>query len=74
MSEPAFKYDFYRKEWPWTSLLWSCAGVDKELLRHCPRSEWAKYEGIGGVRLEDMVLVTEDGCENLTQAPKVLEL
>ena len=32
------------------------------------------YEGIGGVRLEDMVLVTEDGCENLTNAPKVLEI
>lgn len=32
------------------------------------------YPGIGGVRLEDMVLVTEDGCENLTQAEKVLEI
>ena len=32
------------------------------------------YPGIGGVRLEDMVLVTEDGCENLTKAEKVLEI
>ena len=32
------------------------------------------YEGLGGVRLEDMVLVTEDGCENLTHAAKFLEL
>ncbi len=32
------------------------------------------YEKIGGVRLEDMVLVTDDGCENLTHAPKQLEL
>ena len=32
------------------------------------------YERIGGVRLEDMVLVTETGCENLTAAPKVLEI
>jgi Xaa-Pro aminopeptidase len=28
------------------------------------------YPGIGGIRLEDMVLVTEDGCENLTQLEK----
>lgn len=32
------------------------------------------YPGIGGVRLEDMVLVTKDGCENLTHFPKELEL
>jgi Xaa-Pro aminopeptidase len=29
--------------------------------------------GYGGVRLEDIVLVTEDGCENLTQYPYDLE-
>lgn len=28
------------------------------------------YPGIGGIRLEDMVLVTEKGCENLTQLEK----
>lgn len=32
------------------------------------------YPDIGGVRLEDMVVVTEDGCINLTQFPKQLEL
>lgn len=30
--------------------------------------------GLGGVRLEDMVLVTEDGCERLTDSPYDLEL
>ncbi|MCQ1534721.1 aminopeptidase P family protein [Methanosarcina sp. KYL-1] len=28
------------------------------------------YPGIGGIRLEDMVLVTENGCENLTGLEK----
>ncbi len=32
------------------------------------------YVGIGGVRIEDTVLVTRDGCENLTTFPKQFEL
>src|SRR5439155_22277861 len=32
------------------------------------------YPGVGGVRLEDMVLVTKTGCVNLTKFPKELEL
>lgn len=32
------------------------------------------YPGLGAVRIEDMVLVTSDGCRNLTQFPKVLQL
>ena len=32
------------------------------------------YTDAGGVRLEDMVLVTKTGCRNLTKIPKVLEL
>ena len=32
------------------------------------------YPGVGAVRIEDMVLVTRDGCRNLTDFPKELEL
>jgi Xaa-Pro aminopeptidase len=32
------------------------------------------YPGIGGVRIEDTVLVTSDGCENLTTFPKYFEV
>ena len=32
------------------------------------------YPELGGVRLEDMVLVEKDGCRNLTKAPKFLEV
>lgn len=32
------------------------------------------YPEIGAVRIEDMVLVTADGCRNLTRFPKVLEI
>lgn len=27
-------------------------------------------EGVGGVRIEDVVIITEDGCENITHSPK----
>lgn len=32
------------------------------------------YEGAGGVRLEDVVVVTPKGCRNLTRAAKLLEI
>lgn len=32
------------------------------------------YQGVGGVRLEDIVHVTSNGCENLTVFPEELEL
>jgi Xaa-Pro aminopeptidase len=32
------------------------------------------YPGLGAVRIEDMVLVTKDGCRNLTHYPKVFSL
>ncbi|GAW23937.1 hypothetical protein ANO14919_135140 [Xylariales sp. No.14919] len=33
-----------------------------------------RYWGVGGVRVEDCILVTDDGFENLTTAPKGAEL
>ena len=32
------------------------------------------YPGVGGVRLEDVVVVEEDGCRNLTTFPRFLEV
>lgn len=32
------------------------------------------YEDAGGVRLEDVVVITKTGCKNLTRFPKVLEI
>ncbi len=32
------------------------------------------YAGMGGVRLEDVVVVSEDGCRNLVRYPKFLEV
>ena len=32
------------------------------------------YAGLGAVRIEDMLLVTLDGCRNLSQFPKTFEL
>jgi Xaa-Pro aminopeptidase len=32
------------------------------------------YQKIGGVRLEDLILVTKSGCENLTKLYKILEI
>lgn len=32
------------------------------------------YPGTGGIRLEDVVVITSRGCRNLTRFPKFLEL
>ena len=32
------------------------------------------YPGIGGVRLEDTILITDKGCINITKFPKILEV
>ena len=32
------------------------------------------YPGVGGMRLEDDILITKDGCENLCTLPNELEI
>jgi Xaa-Pro aminopeptidase len=32
------------------------------------------YQGLGGIRLEDVVVVTKTGCRNLVRIPKLLEV
>ncbi len=39
--------------------------VDQEVLK--------KYVGMGGVRIEDVVVVTKDGCENLTTVGREID-
>lgn len=45
-----------------------------EHARYIDAAALERYWGVGGVRVEDCVLVTSDGYEDLTTAPKGLEL
>ena len=41
--------------------LWFSAGAEADLLAKCPKSEWAKYEGMGGVVVATAVLAFLSG-------------
>jgi len=43
---------------------------DTRFAKYINKSLLEKYYPIGGVRIEDDILVTKDGYENLTTAPK----
>eukprot|EP01088_Endostelium_zonatum_P017434 TRINITY_DN513_c0_g3_i1.p3 TRINITY_DN513_c0_g3~~TRINITY_DN513_c0_g3_i1.p3 ORF type:complete len:197 (-),score=76.34 TRINITY_DN513_c0_g3_i1:840-1430(-) len=47
--------------------------ANEEKRRFLVVEELEKYRGFGGVRLEDDVVVTEDGMENLTLVPRTVE-
>ena len=43
------------------------------LKQHLNASILNEFRGFGGVRLEDVVAITRDGCENFTICPRTVE-
>lgn len=50
------------------------ARKQRQLARYINLEEAEKYISVGGVRIEDDILVTGTGYENLTTAPKGREM
>ncbi|PIA15995.1 Xaa-Pro dipeptidase [Coemansia reversa NRRL 1564] len=46
------------------------ARADPKIAKHIDFEKVANYHKVGGVRIEDNIVITEDGCENLTNCPK----
>jgi Xaa-Pro aminopeptidase len=47
---------------------------DQEIAKYFNQSKIKEYYDFGGVRIEDNIVVTADGCENLTQGlPRTVE-
>lgn len=47
--------------------------ADDSLKPHLDESKIAPYRGFGGVRLEDVVVVTATGCTNYTLCPRTID-
>ena len=47
--------------------------ADPRTAAHLVPEVLARYRALGGVRIEDDVLVTADGCENLTRVPRSVD-
>ena len=41
--------------------------------KHIDHEVLAKYESVGGVQIEDVLLITDDGSENLTTVGKEVD-
>jgi len=54
-------YEYNENPWWPRRFLWWCAGADANLLKHCPRSERVKEEGIGGIVLATALLALISG-------------
>ena len=46
---------------------------ENDLLQYINPDVLKRFRGFGGVRLEDDVIITEDGCENMTNCPRTVE-
>lgn len=44
-----------------------------DMVRYINQETLARFRNFGGVRLEDVVVVTSDGCINLTTCPRTIE-